>query len=176
MIDIELLWENYAELGERVTEGELSREDFEKQVYAFSTFLSGMNKDYHYNGTYLPHYIDEFLDFLECFYRKYPLVKVFFEVASCYTEVSLIIDRYWQQDCIFDNEKEKIFTYWKVCPSYEKGLVYSEEMLVECSVLCETKRFIYQSKIGNVEEKVLQEVEKLREFLNNKATLRDGEV
>ncbi len=30
MIDIELLWENYVELGERVTEGELSREDFGK--------------------------------------------------------------------------------------------------------------------------------------------------
>lgn len=63
MIATEKLWEYYAELGKMVTEGKLSREDFGKQVYALSTFLSEMNKDYHYNGTYLPHYVDEFIDF-----------------------------------------------------------------------------------------------------------------
>lgn len=90
-------------------------------------------------------------------------------MASCYSDVSLIIDRYWQQDCIFDNEKKETVIYLKVCLSREKNLVYNEDMLVECSVLCETRRFIYQSKIGKDEGKGLKEIKNLGEFLNEKA-------
>lgn len=174
MIDIETFWENYAKLGKMIVNGELSREDFGNQIYAFSTFLSEMNHDYHYNGTYLPHYVDEFWAFLECFYRKYPIVKTLFFIASSYSNVSLVIDRYWQQDCTWNNEEEKSKKNWKVCPSYEKRLIFKDELLIECSVLCGTKRFIYQSKIKNDENETLEE-QRLREFLDNKALLKDAE-
>lgn len=173
MINEKKLWENYAELGKMVVESKLSRENFGKQIYAFSTFLSEMNHDYHYNGTYLPHYADEFLDFLKCFFRKYSFVKTLFSLASHYVDVCLIIDRYWQQDCIWNSEKEEIDVKWTTCSSYEKRLVYNDKLLIECSVLCETKRFIYQSKLEMNEQMESREVEKFRKFLDDKASLNN---
>lgn len=175
MIEIQELWENYAEWGRMVIEEELSRKEFRSQIYAFSIFLSETNHDYHYNGTYLPEYVDEFWTFLKCFYRKYLFVKKLFLIASDYPDVSLIIDRYWQQDCIWDNERKEHSISLKACPSHEKGLVCKDKLLIECSILCGTKRFIYQSKIENDEKKKLEEVQKLREFLDNKVHLNDAE-
>ena len=42
------------------------------------------------------------------------------------------------------------------------------ELLVECSVLCDTKRFIYHNKIGIDATGIQQELQNLEEFLNNK--------
>ena len=67
MTDIEKQWENYMELGERLVKEKRLKEEFEKEIKAFSSFLSETNKDFYYNSTYLPHYSMEFLHFLECF-------------------------------------------------------------------------------------------------------------
>lgn len=165
MTDIKEQWGNYIELGERAVKEKGFKEEFEKEMKAFSSFLSEMNQDYYYNSTYLPHYSMDFLHFLECFYKKYELVKRLFELSSCYADVLIIIDRYWQQECKWDEEKETISVINKVYSFSDKNTVCDKELLIECSALCESKRFIYHSKaeINEIEEE--KELINLKEFL-----------
>ena len=65
-------------------------------------------------------------------------------------------------------ERKKIFVMHRVHPSYERKQVCDNELLVECSVLCDTKRFIYHNKIGIDATGIQQELQNLEEFLNNK--------
>lgn len=166
MIDIKKQWENYVELGKQVVEKNISEEAFNKEINAFSFFLSESNRDFCYNPTYLSSYAMEFLRFLEYFYRKYPLVKRLFEATSGYPNASLVIDRYWQQESLWDEEKKIISVFYKAYPSYKEKMVCDDTLLIECSVLCETKRFIYHSKIEIYEEKIHRELQNLKEFLN----------
>lgn len=168
MTDIKDQWNNYMELGGLVVNGSLTKEMVEKQINAFSSFLSETNSDYYYNATYLPNYIMEFMHFLECFHKKYPITKRMFDIASSYCGVTLIIDQYWQQESVWDGERKKIFVMHRVHPSYERKQVCDNELLVECSVLCDTKRFIYHNKIGIDATGIQQELQNLEEFLNNK--------
>lgn len=170
MTDIKGQWKNYMELGELMDKGELTKEEFEKQISAFSFFLSEINQDYHYNATYLPNYAMDFLHFLECFHKKYPLTERIFAMAAGYSGVTLIIDRYWQQESICDEEKRKIFVTHKVHIPYERKQICDDELLIECSVLCETKRFIYHSKIGTDVADMQHELQSLEEFLNAKSS------
>lgn len=169
----ETQWENYMELGKLVDDEQLISKEFEKQIKAFSFFLSETNRDYHYNATYLPNYTEEFLRFLKCFSTKYPLVKQIFEVASHYPDVTLIIDRYWQQESVWNREQEKIYPTHKVHPSYNKNLVCDAELLVECSVLCETKRFIYHSKTGTDTTEIQSLLQNLEKFLKEKSSSKN---
>lgn len=166
MTDIKEQWENYMELGKRAVKENGLREEFEKEIKAFSSFLSETNQDYYYNSTYLPHYSMEFLHFLECFYKKYELVKRLFELSSCYSGVSLIIDRYWQQESKWDDDDETMSVINKVYSFSDKNTVCDEKLLIECSVLCETKRFIYHSKVGINESEEQKESKNLKEFLD----------
>lgn len=175
LTDIKKQWENYKELGKRVSGGKLSKDEFEKQIDAFSFFLSETNQDYYYNSTYLPQYFEEFWHFLECFSRKYVLVKQLFAVAAEYPYVSLIIDCYWQMESTWNEEKQKIIPTYKVHSSYEKKLVCKDRLLIECSVLCGTKRFIYHSKIDKDGIEMQQELQKLTEFLKSEASLINGD-
>ena len=50
MTDIEKQWENYMELGERLVKEKRLKEEFEKEIKAFSSFLSETNKDFYYNS------------------------------------------------------------------------------------------------------------------------------
>lgn len=174
---MENLWESYNELGKMAVEGEMSKEDFEKQISAFSSFLSEMNLYYHYNGTYLQQYVKEFLLFLNCFYNKYEVVKKLFAISAQYAEVTLVIDRYWQQESTFGEESNKIFSTKKVFPFCEKHQVCNDVFLIECSVLCETKRYIYHNKVRNNENEIQEELYRLKKFLDDKAKLRkDSEL
>ena len=166
MIDIKKQWENYIELGKQVIEKNISEEAFKKEINAFSSFLSEANRDYYYNATYLSNYAMEFLHFLEYFYRKIPLVKRLFEVTSSYPNLSLVIDRYWQQESVWDDEEKTTFVFYKAYPSYKEKMVCDDTLLIECSILCETKRYIYHSKIEIDEEKIKNESHNLKEFLN----------
>lgn len=162
------------ELGERVVKENRVKEEFEKEIKAFSSFLSETNQDYYYNSTYLPHYSMEFLHFLEYFYKKYELVKRLFKLSSCYSGVSLIIDRYWQQESKWDEEKDTISVINKVYSFSDKNTVCDEELLIECSVLCETNRFIYHSKTGINEREETKELKNLKEFLDFKTSLKNS--
>lgn len=152
-------------MGKQAFENEMLEEAFKKEIDAFSSFLSEGNRDYYYNATYLSNYVTEFICFLKYFYRKYPLVKRLFEVTSHYPNVSLVIDRYWMQESLWDDE-EKISVSCKVHPSYKKKTVCDDMLLIECSVLCKTQRFIYHSKIEIDEETIQKESQKLKEFLD----------
>lgn len=169
MTEIEAQWNSYMELGKLMVNGQLRTEEFKDQIKAFSSFLSETNRDYHYNATYLPNYTEEFLRFLECFCIKYPLVQQIFEMASDYSDVALIIDRYWQQEIVWNRDREDIIKTYKVHPSYERNWVCNEELSVECSVLCETKRFIYHSKTNTNTTEIQQLLHNLEEFLKAKS-------
>lgn len=160
-------------LGERLVKEKRLREEFEKEIKAFSSFLSDTNKDFYYNSTYLPHYSMEFLHFLECFYKKYKLVKRLFQLSSYYSGVSLIIDRYWQQESKWDEEEERIVPINKVYSFSDENTVCDEKLLIECSALCETKRFIYHSKAGIIESEELKELKNLKEFLDIKTSTKN---
>lgn len=168
MKNIKKQWDNYFELGKQAIEDEMLEEAFKKEIDAFSSFLSEENRDYYYNATYLSNYVTEFICFLKYFYRKYLLVKRLFEGTSHYPNVSLVIDRYWMQETRWDEEKEKISVLYKAYPSYKKKTVCDDVLLVECSVLCKTQRFIYHSKIEIDEETIQKESQKLKEFLDTR--------
>ena len=170
MKDIGDQWNDYMNLGELVSKGELTKETLEEQIYAFSCFLCETNPDYHYNATYLPNYVDEFVYFLECFHKKYPLVMQIFQAVSSYTDVTLVIDRYWQQESVSDRVEGQTFVNYKIHPSCERKWVCDEGLLVECSILCETKRYINHSKTGIDTVEIQQEIQKLKEFLDDKTS------
>ncbi len=167
MTNINDQWDNYMELGKQVVNGSLNKEMFEKQIIALSSFLSETNQDYHYNAAYLPNYVADFWHFLECFCHKYPLVNKLFLMVSVYPNVTLIIDRYWQLESV--QGEYTVLTTKKVHPSCERKRVCDNELLIECSVLCDTKRFIYHSKTGTDKDELNQELERLEEFLNDKS-------
>ena len=175
MTEIVTQWKNYMELGKLVVNGQLVMEEFEKQIIIFSSFLCESNRDYHYNATYLPNYVEEFLCFLKCFYSKYPLVEQLFKMASDYADVTLIIDCYWQQESIWDREQKEIFVTHKVHPSYERKGVCDEELSVDCSVLRDTKRFIYHSKTGTDLTEIQQLLHSLEGFLKKKSLFKIDE-
>ena len=54
----------------------------------------------------------------------------------------------------------------KVYSFFDKNTVCDEKLLIECSVLCETKRFIYHSKVGINESEEQKELKNLKEFLD----------
>lgn len=173
MTNIKEQWKNYMELGEKVINENNLKEEFEKEIKAFSSFLSEINQDYYYNATYLSRYSIEFLRFLECFNRKFELVKRLFEISSCYSDVSLIIDRYWQQESKWDEEKRTIAVIHKVYSFSYKNMVCDEKLSIECSALYETKRFIYHSKTGINEGEIQTELKNLKEFLDFKTSSKN---
>lgn len=166
MTDVKIQWENYMRMGEQI------KEEFERQIEAFSYFLSEINPDYYYNATYLQNYVIEFLQFLEQFHIKYPLVRQIFDMASSYAGVTLIVDRYWQQESVWNKERKEILITHKVHHSHERIQVCDEKLWVECSVLCDTKRFIYQDKTGIDETQQL--LQNLERFLKDKLSSENG--
>lgn len=168
MINIENIWESYMELGKMIEKGELSKEKFEKQITVFSSFLGEMNLDYYYNGTYLPQYIEDFWSFLENFCNKYEVVKRLFAVSIPYAEVTLTIDRYWQQESSFDEDRKKMFVVKKVSPFCRKHQVCNEGLLIECSVNVKARRCIYHNEIENNEMKIKEEIDSLKTFLDKR--------
>lgn len=162
-------WEKYMDMGEQMSKEELTKEMLEKQIDTFSSFLSETNSDYYYNATYLPNYVTEFTRFLECFHKKYQCVIQIFVALSSYADVTLTIDRYWQQEIVFDQEnKQTLSPIYKLYPAHERQCVCDDGLLIECSVLCGTKRFIYHSKTGIEAIEIQQEIQRLKNFLNSR--------
>lgn len=164
-IKVMKIWENYELLGAMADNGVLSKENLEKQIKAFSCFLSEKNSDYYYNKTYLPCYVEEFWDFLIAFKRKYSFVQTLFGIACRYSDVSLKIDRYWQMESFQDGETGIINNKMEVYPSYDHTLVCNSAFLIECSILRKMKRFIYQKKVENNDEEKSRAINELKKFL-----------
>ena len=116
------------------------REKFKEGIRCFSSYLCHANPDYAYNTTYLPQFNEDFLFFIDAFHRKYRFVRDFFDIAKEYSDVTLKIDRYWMLET-------KTEERWKESTLNGRDFVCEKELMIECSVLYDLKRYVYQRSI-----------------------------
>ena len=130
----ESVWESYEKLYQDLKE---DSETVKKVVNCFSAYMSQADTAYHYNKTYLTGYSEEFWKFLCCFAKKYPIVKTLFLQVEQKKNATLKIDRYWQI------ETETEWSGRRITCLGDTERVCSDKMLIECSFLCNTKRYVY---------------------------------
>ena len=75
--------------------------------------------------------------FLEAFNKKYKTVEQLFAIAQEYPNVTLKIDRYWMLEKQMQKRKVKKSTLG------EKDFVREEKTMIECSILCNLKRYVF---------------------------------
>lgn len=146
---------------------QLNPETFSQEIQIFSQFIADSNPEYHYNKTYLPLYVDSFQQFLDSFKKKYPSVKRMFRLIKQFEGVHLVIDRYWQADTAAEEEEpHNIYCQWSVYPLQKGNLVCDGELFLECSIVCETKRYLYHKKMSISQQELEEAITELEEFLN----------
>ena len=140
----ESTWESYNEFYNELKTDKNSMDIFEDGLKCFSSYLCHVSRDYAYNATYLPGFIEEFRIFIKAFSIKYEIVKALFKAAGSYHNLTLKIDRYW----LFDFVSEKTLT-------------------IEGSILCDMQRYIYhkQYEMDRVESNKV--VSDFKDFLND---------
>lgn len=138
----ESTWESYSEL--KIDKN--SMDIFEDGLKCFSSYLCHTSRDYAYNATYLPGFVEEFRIFIEAFSIKYEIVKALFKTAKSCPNLTLKIDRYW----LFETDENG-----KVKKSILGGpdFVSEKTLTIEGSILCDMQRYIYhkQYEIDKVE-------------------------
>ena len=166
-------WKGYKELWESL--GSTNEEKISTQqkisngIKAFSDYMSHADSAYYYNKTYLPKFTDEFWEFLRYFAEKYPYVEILFTKVGGKRNLTLKIDRYWQVETETDWRQEKISCLENI------KRVCSDEMFIECSVLCNMQRYVYSEKINiknmsreKFEESIGQFLEFLKKYFPDK--------
>ena len=141
-------------------DAECGREKFQDGLRCFSSYLCHADPDYVYNTTYLPQFAEDFLRFIEAFQRKYGLVEHLFDIAKKYSDVILKIDRYWMLET-------KTEGGWEESTLNGQDFVCEKELMIECSVLHDLKRYVYQKKIMIANEENKSENENLENDFEN---------
>lgn len=170
-VDVET-WNAYDKLYNLIIENEAKNKSmdvkqiFENGLECFSSYLCHANRDYAYNTTYLPAFKEDFWKFIESFHKKYIIAKKLFNIAEQYYDVTLKIDRYWMLETIkkdTDRENTKSVQSTLNGPDF----VCNKETTIECSVLCDMKRYIYQTKeeIMPDSDNFQKLIKEFREFL-----------
>lgn len=152
----EVVWKGYLKLWDSM--GQDDQERIRNEILCFSAYMGHANAGYHYNKTYLPKFTEEFLEFLSFFSKKYYFVEELFTLVKSEKNITLKIDRYWQIETATEWREVK-----KTCLGDIK-MVCTDSVLIECSSLCGTKRYIYQKKIplGDITKEQKQDI--LNEF------------
>ena len=144
----ESTWESYNEFYNELKTDKNSMDIFEDGLKCFSSYLCHASRDYAYNATYLPGFIEEFRIFIEAFSIKYEIVKALFAAAGSYHNLTLKIDRYW----LFETDENG-----KTKKSILGGpdFVSEKTLTIEGSILCDMQRYIYheQYEMDRVESK-----------------------
>lgn len=132
----ESTWESYNEFYNELKTDKNSMDIFEDGLKCFSSYLCHASRDYAYNATYLPGFIEEFRIFIKAFSIKYEIAKALFEAAESYHNLTLKIDRYW----LFETDENG-----KVKKSILGGpdFVSEKTLTIEGSILCDMQRYIY---------------------------------
>lgn len=164
-------WEAYCELYNRLEQIKDAKELFENGINCFSMYLGQSNQGYLYNTTYLPEFSEDFWEFLVAFNKKYKTVEELFKIAEKYQNVTLQIDRYWM---LKSSEDER----YKLNTLTGPNFVCEEKMLVECSVLYNLKRYVFQNnEISILEEESYKKLEKeFEEFLKKYSSKKEKEL
>lgn len=140
-------WNDLLHLGNQIQEED--EKSLKKNVELFSEYLSSYDRQYCYNATFLPLFVDDFVKFLKCFCRKFPVVLVLLSAVEGIAGAKMIIDRYWK--C------ENGFVY-SICEVPDYDQVCSEILKVECDLLVQEKRFLFYKEI-RISENVQQNIE-----------------
>lgn len=154
----ELTWESYNEFYNELKTDKNSMDIFEDGLKCFSSYLCHASRDYAYNATYLPGFVEEFRIFIEAFSIKYEIVKRLFRAAGYCPNVTLKIDRYW----LFETDEAK-----KSKKTILSGtdFVSKNTLTIECSVLYNMQRYIYHEKYEMDKLKSDEVVSDFRKFL-----------
>lgn len=167
--EADCVWENYERLYEllkdvRGNQRQEEEERITKEIECFAAYISQADSTHYYNRTYIPKFTEEFWIFLKFFGKKYVVVKNLFSVVEDKKNVVLSVDRYWQIKTRTDWSGE-----YKVCLNDIKQ-VCKDEMLIECSVLNKTRRYIYHNQISlkDIENnQYAHAIEELKDFLKS---------
>lgn len=158
-------WESYNKFYNELKTGKNSMEVFEEGLKCFSSYLCHASRDYVYNATYLPGFIEEFQTFIKAFSIKYEIVKALFKAAGSYHNLTLKIDRYW----LFETDENG-----KVKKSILGGpdFVSEKTLTIEGSILCDMQRYIYHEqyemdKVESNKEESDKVVSDFKTFLND---------
>ena len=161
----ELTWESYDEFYNELKTDKNSMDVFEDGLKCFSSYLCHASRDYVYNATYLPGFIEEFWVFIEAFSIKYKIVENLFKAVKSCPNLTLKIDRYW----LFETDENG-----KAKKSILGGpdFVSEKTLTIEGSILCDMQRYIYhkQYEIDKVEsnkEELDKVVSDFKTFLND---------
>ena len=156
----EKTWDEYNKFYSYLEKNSELKEAFESGIKCFSSYLSHTNQEYVYNSTYLSGFNEEFFCFIEAFQKKYATVQELLKKAEEYYNITLKIDRYWMLQT--DKEGKK-----KVSTLPGSTYVGEDKMLVECSIMCNMKRYIFHrnEEIIFDEESYIKLKEDLIEFM-----------
>lgn len=135
----ESTWESYNKFYNELKTGKNSMEVFEDGLKCFSSYLCHASRDYVYNATYLPGFIEQFRIFIEAFSIKYKIVENLFKTAKSCPNLILKIDRYWLFETD-ENGKTKKSTLGG--PDF----VSEKTLTIEGSILCDMQRYIYHEQ------------------------------
>ena len=135
----ESTWESYNEFYNELKTDKNSMDIFEDGLKCFSSYLCHASRDYAYNATYLPGFIEEFRIFIKAFSIKYEIVKALFKTAKSCPNLTLKIDRYW----LFETDENG-----KAKKSILGGpdFVSEKTLRIEGSLLCDMQRYIYHKQ------------------------------
>ena len=156
----EKTWDEYNKFYSYLEKNSELKEAFESGIKCFSSYLSHTNQEYVYNSTYLAGFNEEFFGFIEAFQKKYAIVQDLLKKVTEYHNITLKIDRYW----MFQTDKEG---KKKVTTLSGSNYVGEDKMLVECSIMCNMKRYIFHrnEKIVFDEESYIELKKDLIEFM-----------
>lgn len=140
-IDEKNYWEDLFQFGKYLHESSEREGKLELGIRLYSRFLGDSDRNYLYNDTFLPLFIEKFLCFAKFFYRKYPLITELMSVCEGRKEIELTIDQYWKIEGRIQGNK--CFVLEK--SSYDS--VCQEKIEVKAVLLIEAKRYIFHSNI-----------------------------
>lgn len=147
-------WERLFDLAEKIEE-----ESFKETIELFSKFLVNFDLQYQYNETFLPLFSDEFLLFIKYFRYKFPIVKMIIKGIEEISNIKIMFDKYWKYEY-----KEK----YSICENTDFKQFCSKTMRIECSLLVETKRFLFRKEINISKEEEIDNIqEEIAGFIEN---------
>lgn len=167
--EADCVWEIYKNLYDLLKDvddkaRQKEEERITKGIECFAAYISQADSTHHYNRTYIPKFTEEFWIFLNAFWKKYAVVKSLFFIVEDKKNVVLTVDRYWQIKTKTDWSGE-----YKVCLNDTKQ-VCKDEMLIECSILNKTRRYVYHDQIPlkDIEDnQYAHAIEKVKDFLKS---------
>ena len=127
-------------------------EKFKQYIDIFSRFLGFINPEYHYNGTYLSQYVDDFIQVYQVLRRKNKkYIAIYTKLISIGLYFDLIIDRVFCAS--FNSTSEVEYHYIGI----DKNKIASKSIEIRISFESDNKEYIFCKEYDDFEEGTLLE-------------------